>query len=75
MLGTEVNPGIIPRTVNGIFHSIRSTRWNKPDGEQWEFRISFSYLEIYQEKVNILKNISRLNYLLVEGMKLDRAGY
>ena len=55
MLGTDVNPGIIPRTVNGIFHSIRSNRWKQPDGQQWEFKISFSYLEIYQEKVSAIK--------------------
>ena len=57
MLGTDVNPGIIPRTVNGIFHSIRSNRWKQPDGQQWEFKISFSYLEIYQEKVSVFRQL------------------
>ncbi|XP_033627005.1 kinesin-like protein KIF22 [Asterias rubens] len=50
MLGTAENPGIIPRAVNGIQRATGKQR-NDPRNSQWTYTFSFSYLEIYQEKV------------------------
>ncbi|XP_041457174.1 kinesin-like protein KIF22 isoform X2 [Lytechinus variegatus] len=49
MLGTEDDPGVIPRSLNHIFNVISQ---DKPQGEgTWTYAVSFSYLEIYQEKI------------------------
>ncbi|XP_022085619.1 kinesin-like protein KIF22 [Acanthaster planci] len=50
MLGTVERPGIIPRAVNDIFRLINKQKLNAGDA-QWMYSLSFSYLEIYQEKV------------------------
>lgn len=49
MLGTSSNPGIIPRVINGIFEQIEENR--KVDGDEWKYNVTFSFLEIYNEKV------------------------
>ena len=53
MLGTEENPGVIPRSLNHIFTVIESEKSKKADASTspWSYNVSFSYLEIYQEKV------------------------
>ncbi|XP_071503279.1 kinesin-like protein KIF22 [Diadema antillarum] len=54
MLGTDEQPGVIPRSLNHIFQVIGSER-QKQDahchGNSWSYAVSFSYLEIYQEKI------------------------
>ncbi|XP_031424026.1 kinesin-like protein KIF22 isoform X2 [Clupea harengus] len=48
MLGSQEQPGMIPRAVREVFHLVRAQE-AKEDG--WEYAISMSYLEIYNEKV------------------------
>ncbi|XP_038053774.1 kinesin-like protein KIF22 [Patiria miniata] len=50
MLGTSERPGIIPRAVNDIFRMIDKQK-RDPINADWTYSLSFSYLEIYQEKV------------------------
>ncbi|CAH1801935.1 unnamed protein product [Owenia fusiformis] len=49
MLGTPTAPGIIPRSVNGLFQLIEESK-----EEGWKTEVSYSYLEIYNEKVHDL---------------------
>ena len=49
ILGTPTEPGVIPRALKGLFHSIKEL-----DPKEWNTQISFSYLEIYNEKVTLL---------------------
>ena len=51
MLGTSSNPGVIPRVINELFHQIELDK--EETKNEWVYKITFSYLEIYQEKVNI----------------------
>ncbi|XP_041943155.1 kinesin-like protein KIF22 [Alosa sapidissima] len=48
MLGSQDQPGVIPRAVREVFHLVRAQE-AKQDG--WEYAITMSYLEIYNEKV------------------------
>ena len=48
MLGSAHDPGIIPRVINGIFQQIQTE--SKPVKE-WKYKVVFSFLEIYNEKV------------------------
>ncbi|KAL2101823.1 hypothetical protein ACEWY4_003584 [Coilia grayii] len=48
MLGTSEEPGVIPRAVREVFSLVRAQQAQQ-DG--WEYAISMSYLEIYNEKV------------------------
>ena len=57
MLGTVEEPGIIPRAVNNIFCAIRKQRMDAGN-TQWTYSLSFSYLEIYQEKVSMMSEKS-----------------
>eukprot|EP00057_Strongylocentrotus_purpuratus_P035137 XP_797841.3 PREDICTED: kinesin-like protein KIF22 [Strongylocentrotus purpuratus] len=51
MLGSEDNPGVIPRSLNHIFHVINQEKPKEEGGGDWSYSVSFSYLEIYQEKI------------------------
>ncbi|KAF4106894.1 kinesin-like protein KIF22 [Onychostoma macrolepis] len=48
MLGSQEHPGIIPRAVKEVFKLVEAQE-KEQDG--WEYSISMSYLEIYNEKV------------------------
>jgi len=48
MLGSSEQPGVIPRAVREVFSLVRAQEAQQ-DG--WEYAVSMSYLEIYQEKV------------------------
>lgn len=48
MLGSQDQPGVIPRAVREVFHLVRAQE-AKQDG--WEYAVTMSYLEIYNEKV------------------------
>ena len=48
MVGTPDNPGLIPRCAAELFKVIDSQHAATTD---WKYKILFSYLEIYQEKV------------------------
>uniref|UniRef100_A0A8C6UMI6 Kinesin-like protein n=1 Tax=Neogobius melanostomus TaxID=47308 RepID=A0A8C6UMI6_9GOBI len=47
MLGSSEQPGVIPRAVREVCKLVKS----KEDGDEWEYIIGMSYLEIYNEKV------------------------
>ena len=49
MLGTPSNPGVIPRVINGLFQQIEEDK--AMTDNEWVYKVTFSYLEIYQEKV------------------------
>ncbi|XP_069508124.1 kinesin-like protein KIF22 [Ambystoma mexicanum] len=48
MLGSPEHPGIIPRAVKDLFQMTRS---ENSSSDHWTFKVTMSYLEIYQEKV------------------------
>ncbi|XP_043942274.1 kinesin-like protein KIF22 [Protopterus annectens] len=50
MLGSPEQPGVIPRALRDIFQMTRELR-SQAEHENWDFTITMSYLEIYQEKV------------------------
>ena len=50
MVGTPDSPGLIPRCAAELFKVIDSQHAATTD---WKYKILFSYLEIYQEKVII----------------------
>ncbi|XP_048871811.1 LOW QUALITY PROTEIN: kinesin-like protein KIF19 [Brienomyrus brachyistius] len=52
MLGTDAEPGIYVRTLNDLFHAIEET------SDDMEYRVSMSYLEIYNEMIRDLLNPS-----------------
>ncbi|XP_069136429.1 kinesin-like protein KIF22-B [Argopecten irradians] len=56
MLGSPSNPGVIPRVINGLFQRISEEK-KACKGEQWKYSVSFSYLEIYNEKVMDLLDV------------------
>ncbi|KAK9530438.1 hypothetical protein VZT92_011938 [Zoarces viviparus] len=47
MMGTSDQPGVIPRAVREVFKLVKA----KDNNEGWDYNISMSYLEIYNEKV------------------------
>ncbi|XP_028286908.1 kinesin-like protein KIF22 [Parambassis ranga] len=47
MLGSAKEPGVIPRAVREVFNLVKA----KDEGEEWDYKIGMSYLEIYNEKV------------------------
>ncbi|ESO97247.1 hypothetical protein LOTGIDRAFT_114997 [Lottia gigantea] len=49
MLGSPADPGMIPRVINGLFQLLSTE-----DRLQWKYTVTFSYLEIYNEKVQDL---------------------
>ena len=62
MLGTESQPGVIPRSVEQIFEAIGSS---SAADRQKQFLIRVSYVEIYNETikdllVQVIKNYVRL---------------
>lgn len=48
MLGTQEQPGVIPRAVREVFQLVRA---QEKAGDDWDYTIGMSYLEIYNEKV------------------------
>ncbi|XP_030631561.1 kinesin-like protein KIF22 [Chanos chanos] len=48
MLGSQEQPGVIPRAVREVFHLVRTEEKEQDD---WEYSVGMSYLEIYNEKV------------------------
>lgn len=58
MLGSAVEPGVIPRAVQEVFHLVR-LRQRRDDG--WDYAVDMSYLEIYNEKVLDLLSPSTLD--------------
>ncbi|KAM6898800.1 kinesin-like protein KIF22 isoform 1-T2 [Lycodopsis pacificus] len=48
MMGSSDQPGVIPRAVREVFKLVKA-KDNNNDG--WDYSISMSYLEIYNEKV------------------------
>ncbi|XP_050808306.1 kinesin-like protein KIF22 [Gopherus flavomarginatus] len=50
MLGSPEQPGVIPRALRDVLQMTREASCS-PGGEEWDYSISMSYLEIYQEKV------------------------
>ncbi|XP_036402013.1 kinesin-like protein KIF22 [Megalops cyprinoides] len=48
MLGSQEQPGVIPRAVKEVFHLVRA---QEKDADDWDYTIGMSYLEIYNEKV------------------------
>ncbi|KAM4698308.1 kinesin-like protein KIF22 [Rhinophrynus dorsalis] len=50
MLGTNEQPGVIPRAVKDLLQMTRVATSN-PEEENWTYTITMSYVEIYQEKV------------------------
>lgn len=50
MLGSPEQPGVIPRALRDVLQMTREASCS-PEGEAWDYSVSMSYLEIYQEKV------------------------
>ncbi|KAM4632597.1 kinesin-like protein KIF22 isoform 2-T2 [Discoglossus pictus] len=50
MLGNPKQPGVIPRAVRDLFQITRAEDAT-PEGDNWSYSITMSYVEIYQEKV------------------------
>lgn len=50
MLGSSEQPGVIPRAVREVFNLVNG----KDEDEGWDYSISMSYLEIYNEKVFVV---------------------
>ncbi|XP_039355679.1 kinesin-like protein KIF22 [Mauremys reevesii] len=50
MLGSPEQPGVIPRALQDVLQMTREAS-RSPGAEEWDFSVSMSYLEIYQEKV------------------------
>ncbi|XP_037754737.2 kinesin-like protein KIF22 [Chelonia mydas] len=50
MLGSPEQPGVIPRALRDVLQMTREASCS-PRGEEWDYSVSMSYLEIYQEKV------------------------
>ncbi|KAF7705135.1 hypothetical protein HF521_020421 [Silurus meridionalis] len=48
MLGSQEQPGVIPRAVREVFQLVRA---QVKEQNEWEFSVGMSYLEIYNEKV------------------------
>ncbi|XP_044857469.1 kinesin-like protein KIF22 [Mauremys mutica] len=49
MLGSTEQPGVIPRALRDVLQMTREAS-RSPGAEEWDFSVSMSYLEIYQEK-------------------------
>jgi centromeric protein E len=68
MRGCQSNPGIIPLTIENIFNSIESFRS--------EYKISVSYLEVYNEQINDLLDINKNKLNLrdngIGGLEIER---
>ncbi|XP_077979371.1 kinesin-like protein KIF19 [Glandiceps talaboti] len=50
MLGQDENPGIMARTLNDLFHAMEATK------EDLIYKVTMSYLEIYNEMIRDLLN-------------------
>ncbi|XP_055031191.2 kinesin-like protein KIF22 [Misgurnus anguillicaudatus] len=48
MLGSQEQPGIIPRAVREVFNLVEAQEKGR---DSWEYSVGMSYLEIYNEKV------------------------
>jgi len=51
ILGTPDSPGVIPRCVSDLFSAVGQ---QQAEDAMTAFEISYSYMEIYQEKVSCL---------------------
>lgn len=52
MLGTDNQPGIIPRCVRDLFAMVDKEK--SMLNSNWKIDITFSYLEIYNEKARLI---------------------
>lgn len=52
MLGSPEQPGVIPRALRDVLQMTREASCS-PRGEEWDYSVSMSYLEIYQEKASM----------------------
>lgn len=52
MLGSPEQPGVIPRALRDVLQMTREAS-SSPRGEEWDYSVSMSYLEIYQEKASM----------------------
>ncbi|XP_039355506.1 kinesin-like protein KIF22 [Mauremys reevesii] len=52
MLGSTEQPGVIPPALRDVLLMTREASCS-PGAEEWDFSISMSYLEIYQEKASM----------------------
>lgn len=48
MLGSQEQPGIIPRAVKEVFNLVAA---QEKEQDSWQYSVGMSYLEIYNEKV------------------------
>lgn len=58
MVGTSQEPGLIPRCAAELFKVIDAQHEVTPE---WKFKVLFSYLEIYQEKIKDLLEPKRVD--------------
>ncbi|KAM6951365.1 kinesin-like protein KIF22 [Aplochiton taeniatus] len=58
MLGSQEQPGVIPRAVREVFQLVRT---KERDDDGWDYTTGMSYLEIYNEKVLDLLSPSALD--------------
>uniref|UniRef100_A0A8C8S4Z9 Kinesin-like protein n=1 Tax=Pelusios castaneus TaxID=367368 RepID=A0A8C8S4Z9_9SAUR len=65
MLGSPQQPGMIPRALRDVLQMTREASCS-PGSEQWDYSVSMSYLEIYQEKVLDLLEPSQQDLLIRE---------
>ncbi|XP_074920840.1 kinesin-like protein KIF22 [Chelonoidis abingdonii] len=65
MLGSPEQPGVIPRALRDVLQMTREASCS-PGGEEWDYSVSMSYLEIYQEKVLDLLEPSQQDLLIRE---------
>uniref|UniRef100_A0A8C3HFV4 Kinesin-like protein n=1 Tax=Chrysemys picta bellii TaxID=8478 RepID=A0A8C3HFV4_CHRPI len=52
MLGSPEQPGVIPRALRDVLQMTREASCS-PGGDEWDYSVSMSYLEIYQEKATV----------------------
>ena len=68
MIGYGTNPGIVPRACDEIF-----ARIGQNTDETMTYQVSFSMLEIYNEKVTDLLAMGKKGVLSTEGLKIREA--
>eukprot|EP00163_Fabomonas_tropica_P017402 TRINITY_DN3091_c0_g4_i3.p1 TRINITY_DN3091_c0_g4~~TRINITY_DN3091_c0_g4_i3.p1 ORF type:complete len:1121 (-),score=354.56 TRINITY_DN3091_c0_g4_i3:115-3477(-) len=66
MMGTEEDPGIIPRICDAIFKEMHeklatADKVKEETGEEIKYKVEVTYLEIYNEKVKDLLNSTNVN--------------
>ena len=63
VIGDPINMGIIPRMVEHVFNYMYNA------GDEFEFSVKVSMIEIYQEKIRDLIDTSRVDLLIKEDKK------